>query len=424
MLSSCDGRAGRPITHADSSRQQAQPMVRGQGTAERYHGMPRIAALCGVRFYSTAVRLTADARPVSSQIRLVLTHQRHSACVTAVTDDHVQPEHAELAPAVVAKSSRLRSLVEWFWLGGLLARRRAALPASDARATVLAQRAQQCVELARDLSSSGDEGEGAPRLDVGELYRQAAYWALCAIGATEGRATDNNYSEATWALLDDSLLVRAAGHAERVQVLKNALYSGSFVYFAELPQAEERQLSAELQKLAELLISRFRAREHSIHAVYLQRAWRLGLIALAGLAVFIGLYLFHESRELASGKPWRESSQLPGYGCESPLQQCANSPGLFFHTNQEKAPWIEFDLGAEHSVSLVKVENRVDCCFDRAVPLTVEVSTDHQHWKTVARRDEVFSEWVASFQAVPARWVRLRAHKETWLHLNRVRIFP
>lgn len=341
-----------------------------------------------------------------------------------MTEGDEQSEKTDVASAEAVKVSPLRAIVEWFWRGRLLARRRNALPEPGVRATELAQRALQCTGLAQDLMLPVEEGEALPRGDAAELYRQAAYWTLCAISATRGGVVAGNSSEATWDLLDEGMLLQATARADRVEAVRNAVRAGSFVYFAELPYAEQRQIEGELQQLVQLLLSKFHEREHSLQAAYQQRGWRLGLIALAGLALVAGLFFYRESGDLAAGKPWRASSKLAGYGCESPAQDCASSPGLFFHTNQDKEPWVEFDLGAEHLVSVVKIENRVDSYPERAVPLTVEVSTDHQHWKSVARRDEVFAEWVASFPAVPAKWLRLRVKRESYLHLNRVRIFP
>ena len=87
-------------------------------------------------------------------------------------------------------------------------------------------------------------------------------------------------------------------------------------------------------------------------------------------------------------------------------------------------PWIEFDLGALQRVSMVRVENRQDCCGERAVPLAVEVSRDHRRWQSVARRDAVFSTWDAAFDSVETRWIRLRVLKPSTLHLHSVGIYP
>lgn len=95
---------------------------------------------------------------------------------------------------------------------------------------------------------------------------------------------------------------------------------------------------------------------------------------------------------------------------------------FFVHTQEEQSPWIEFDLGAEQKISAVRIDNRMDCCMDRAAPIVVEASSDQHHWQTAARRDSSFTSWLATFAPMNARWVRLRLEKRTSLHLRRVRI--
>jgi hypothetical protein len=129
-----------------------------------------------------------------------------------------------------------------------------------------------------------------------------------------------------------------------------------------------------------------------------------------------------QRKDLARGKPWVASSRYPEYGCTSPAQVCSKSDIYFFSTNNELNPSIEWDLGAAQRVSGLRVDNRVDCCIERAVPLLVEVSLDHKTWKETARRDDEFATWKAAFAPVQARWVRLRVPRATLLHLTRVRI--
>ncbi|MGC4091097.1 MAG: discoidin domain-containing protein [Polyangiaceae bacterium] len=128
-------------------------------------------------------------------------------------------------------------------------------------------------------------------------------------------------------------------------------------------------------------------------------------------------------RDLAAGKPWTASSLYAG-GCESPQQECPAGTTFFVHTADEENPWVEFDLGEARSVSGVRVTNRTDCCLERAQPLIVKVSTDHEKWREVARSQSKFSDWKVSFASSQARWVRFEIPKRTNLHLKRVRIFP
>lgn len=147
----------------------------------------------------------------------------------------------------------------------------------------------------------------------------------------------------------------------------------------------------------------------------------LVLLVLAWFGVSIHRYL-DDRRNLARGMPWRASTTTQ-LGCKSPAQACLESPGFFFHTQEENQPWLEIDLGAVRPISSVKVTNRADCCGDRAIPLVLEVSTDQQAWTQVAQQTEVFSVWDPEFAATEARWVRLRVAKRSSMHLISVAVY-
>ena len=127
--------------------------------------------------------------------------------------------------------------------------------------------------------------------------------------------------------------------------------------------------------------------------------------------------------ELARNAPWRVSSTLPEYPAAGRgFSTLEGGPDIFFHTRTEAEPWVEFDLGAGASVESVRVQNRLDCCRDRAALLVVECSADAATWRELARRAEPFYEWTATFARTPARYVRLRAPRTTTLHLAAVEI--
>lgn len=127
---------------------------------------------------------------------------------------------------------------------------------------------------------------------------------------------------------------------------------------------------------------------------------------------------------LLDGKPWRASSRFPGV-CDPGKMDCGGArTSIFFHTNADASPWVEFDLGKPETFGSATVVNRHDCCAERAVPLLLEVSDDRSGWREVARRDETFSTWQVSFAPTTARYVRLRVDRQTFLHLTSVALFP
>ena len=167
--------------------------------------------------------------------------------------------------------------------------------------------------------------------------------------------------------------------------------------------------------------------ESAVERVLWERIVRIGSIPLVASALIYGSSIvadrLERSHDLARGKPWRVSSALLP-GCPSPAQHCAESPNFFFHTRQERQPWLEIDLGSEVQFSSVRVVNRADCCTNRATPLLIDVSSDRTHWQEVAWRIETFGGWKPTFPAVRARWVRLRVLRETVFHLHEVRVLP
>ena len=106
----------------------------------------------------------------------------------------------------------------------------------------------------------------------------------------------------------------------------------------------------------------------------------------------------------------------------SPPVSAGGCNGLVLHTDTEDSPWAEIDLGTPTEVHRVEVVNRGDCCADRAIPMVVELSNDRATWKQVARRDQVFGSWDASFPATTARYVRLRVLKRSVLHLRAITV--
>jgi hypothetical protein len=323
------------------------------------------------------------------------------------------------------KASLGKAIVEWFWRGARLADRRRVLPELHGRGAAFAQRARASAEVARSALTQ-EPLDTLLDANVAELSRQSAYWSLCALAELSGRAVGTDYAESIWAELDPSMLADAAERTERIEGLRSSLRAGSFVYFAELPRDEQLASCVELRKLSEALLVKLDERSRTLNRILFQRAWRLGLLVLGALFVATATVWVRgallERSDLAAGKPWRASSQFASI-CISPAQQCPESAGYFFHTAEEQDPWIEFDLGTSRLLSRVRVDNRQDCCAERAIPLTVEVSANHQTWQTVAREDAEFKSFSTSFTPVQARWLRLRVLNRTFLHLERVRIF-
>lgn len=118
---------------------------------------------------------------------------------------------------------------------------------------------------------------------------------------------------------------------------------------------------------------------------------------------------------------WRTSSAFTGFARAGTLGAPLKD-GLLLHTNLEREPWVVIDMNEVRSIREVIVENRRDCCFERALPLVVELSSDGRKFSLAGWKKTVFAEWTLSFEPREARYVRLRSEAETHLHLTRIAI--
>ncbi|HKP59044.1 MAG TPA: discoidin domain-containing protein, partial [Polyangiales bacterium] len=163
----------------------------------------------------------------------------------------------------------------------------------------------------------------------------------------------------------------------------------------------------------------------AIVRAHLQRGWRtVAVVLLSAAVVFYASLAFLRvlrGPDLALGKPWSTSSTWAE--CHPEHLKCGNArTRIFFHTKRQTQPWFLLDLGSPTTFGRVEIDNRDDCCRDRALPLVVEVSDDGQNFRELARRTEPFDTWHATFPATQARFVRLRIDRRDFLHLSRVTV--
>lgn len=127
--------------------------------------------------------------------------------------------------------------------------------------------------------------------------------------------------------------------------------------------------------------------------------------------------------DLAAGKPFSTSSKWAE--CHPEKYECGGYPTrILFHTNSEPSPWYQVDFGTPTTFSSATVLNRQDMAMPLAVPLVVEVSDDGKTFREVARRNEVFTSWLATFPPQTARYFRLRVDRLSTLHLESVQVHP
>jgi hypothetical protein len=180
-----------------------------------------------------------------------------------------------------------------------------------------------------------------------------------------------------------------------------------------------------LAGVARALLDLARAPERQLQRAFARRYLRTGVVALvlALAAVFAadaGARIVRGSN-LADGRPWRASSVYKGFSPETGICD-GRRTRIFFHTNLEREPWVEVDLGEPTPITRVDVRNRRDCCRDRSFPLLIEGSLDGQAWQELGRRPEPFSTWTLRFEPTLARYVRAKALKRTFLHLESLEV--
>jgi hypothetical protein len=189
-----------------------------------------------------------------------------------------------------------------------------------------------------------------------------------------------------------------------------------------------RVRSAEAEALAgaaRALLKVARAPEHQLRRALARRFVRISvtvlLLALAVIGSAAAGARIARGPNLAEDKPWRASSAYKGFSAEAGICD-RNKTRIFFHTNREQEPWLELDLGDPTLITRVDVRNRRDCCRDRSFPLAIEGSLDGQEWQELGRQTEPFSKWTLEFEPTKARYVRAKALKRTFLHLESLEV--
>lgn len=128
-------------------------------------------------------------------------------------------------------------------------------------------------------------------------------------------------------------------------------------------------------------------------------------------------------RDLCAGRPWVASSANPE-AHRNGVGPSTRKGEFFFHTDPTDHPWVEIDLGKPRTIRSLLVENRRDCCWERALPLDFEVEDlDTHQWRKVAQRRAGFHVWTHKIAPVTARHVRFRLAGVGMFHLRRISLY-
>lgn len=299
---------------------------------------------------------------------------------------------------------------EWISRSRAISDARAGLRAPGDPRERAARQARLLVEIAKLASDSADAlPPGSRPGALLALYREAVYWALVA-ARPNADAPPGDFA-ALWAEYDRGMHAKAARHAIDGGTADALLaFSPATVIDATAEQASRART------FAERLITDLEGPHRRFDRLIRQR-WLgvVGLVVVTGVAG-VGIRRLLLGPDLAAGKPFRASSTYGGCPADPACR------GLLFHTEFESNPWVEFDLQSARRIHRVEIANRGDCCAERAMPVVIEISNDGKAWTEVARRETEFASWVADFSSTVARYVRVRAPRETALHFEGVAI--
>lgn len=305
----------------------------------------------------------------------------------------------------------------WLWQGRAVADSRTRIAAKSRRQLDWEQYARTTAEVAdRALHPVTPLRSGPGEAVAALLYVESIRASLRSLDENEELAVDESTKH--------DLASRVSKGVELEWVLEMIAEPSEGRESARESPSNETEAEA-LGQVAHALIEIARQPERQEQRALTRRILRVGSTLTVLLALLVAaaalVSTLMTGPDLAEGKPWRASSVYGGFSPETGMCDGRRTE-IFFHTNRENEPWVELDLGAVTTVRRVKIQNRRDCCRDRAYPLAVEGSIDGQRWQELARRSEPFSKWEASFAPTDVRFVRVKALKHTYLHLESVEI--
>lgn len=295
----------------------------------------------------------------------------------------------------------------------------------------LCMRARRAAELGeRAVSLAGASLSGGSHELACELFRESIYWSISALRMERGSAQPTSAATnlaSVWADVEAEYLPALAPEPHLLAAARADFVDKTPADFAESSPDECAESARRLGSVARALLDVGGSTRRELEGIWFRRTLGFALCALVVSVALIGWGTIErrldETRDLASGRTWKASSDYGGVGCRSPAQSGEECRDYFFHTLEEERPWLELDLGAPQLVSEVRVVNRKDCCQERATPLAVEVATTQGRFAEVARFVEPIVDERLEFTPVRARYVRLRPTRRTLLHLARVRVY-
>jgi len=415
----------------DSEREQDAGPAVGEGTASTSELAAPDAAAPPAPLgaaESAAARPAEDAAPdaVAAPVGDAAAAPAPAAAPTGdagappAADAAAPPATAAAAPAGPGFGAWLR---QFFWMDARLAAAKRDGFVPDTPGYLEFELAREGVVCAQRLGELSDTKSG-----VLLLRRESLELLVAAQAARAGLASEPTPSARWSALLGHPLgqaAVEGLSAADR-SLLDTAFAPDAAVRIAGLPKDRRAALGNALGLVTERLAEQLEREAQRVASILYQRWLRIAAAIVLLFAVVAGLVALVRSAQppenLARGQRVKVSSSNAKHGCDPQQVVDGNRGGLGFHTNSEREPWVEIDLGAPKWVKKVVVYNR-ETNPARAVPLTLELATEPGQFHEVARRSEVFDVWTAEVPAQQARYVRLKLLKKEFFHLAEIEVY-
>ncbi len=262
------------------------------------------------------------------------------------------------------------------------------------------------------------------------LERAAASLLVRAHAARSGIAISNGpFTQEDWENARKVPAIQEAWNnlsAVQVSALAESLSSGGEQATANLALQQRKSFAIGLHTFVRSIAEPLELEANRLGRALFARYTRVTIAAVSVIIVIsiIGNWISarFEKPNIALHRPVEVSSQYPGAGEDHSLFVDGDRTNLGFHTNCEGPQFVVVDLGSVRKFDKVVVYNRSEY-QERAIPLYLEVSSDHQSYKLLATKKDVFDKWTASGLSAEGRYVRLRNTPPNCFHLSELEVY-
>lgn len=154
--------------------------------------------------------------------------------------------------------------------------------------------------------------------------------------------------------------------------------------------------------------------------------WCLGLAATLGITVALLSWVSPALRarifppDLGLTARYRVSSTIAGLP-QNGVGTYARGE-VFFHTDLQARPYIDLDFGRPIRVRQVRIQNRRDCCGERALPLDVK-AVEKNGERFLCQRRAPFDSWTCQAGRVRTSRLRIEVPGTSMLHLRSIEVY-